>query len=90
VVRELTGSAASEVAAETSLAATELSGQLRGLIGVQVSDTLLFEHPTTRATAAASAGGGLDGAHHSESHVAASGNHQRMVSVARYVALISA
>ena len=42
MVRELTGSAASEVAAETPLAATELSGQLRGLIGVQVLDTLLF------------------------------------------------
>ena len=80
MVRELTGSAASEVAAETSLAATELSGQLRGLIGVQVSDTLLFEHPTTRATAAASAGGGLDGARHGEPHIAATDNHQHMVS----------
>ena len=55
-----------------SLAATELSGQLRGLTGVQVSGTLLFEHPAAQPIAAASAGGGLDGARHGEPHV--SGN----------------
>eukprot|EP00966_Prymnesium_polylepis_P205537 4763263-Prymnesium_polylepis.1 len=60
VVRELTGTSASELVEETplmesgvdSLAATELSSQLRALTGVALSATLMFEHPTPRAVAA--------------------------------------
>ena len=35
-----------------SLAATELSSRLRSLMGVALSPTLMFEHPTARAIAA--------------------------------------
>ena len=60
VVRELSGTAAASLRAETplmeagvdSLAATELSSRLRSLTGVALSPTIVFEQPTPRAIAA--------------------------------------
>merc|ERR1712046_208177 len=58
-VRELTGTPAAALGAETplmeagvdSLAAMELSSRLRALTGVALSPTLVFEQPTPRAIA---------------------------------------
>ena len=60
VVRELTGAPASSLTVGTplmeagidSLATTELPSRLRELIGVPLSPTLVFEHPSPRAIAA--------------------------------------
>ena len=60
-VREITGSAANQVLADTplmeagidSLAATELSSRVRAFgLAKALSSTLIFEHPTARAVAA--------------------------------------
>ena len=60
VVRDLIDASSAPVSAETplmeagvdSLAATELSSRLRALMGVALSPTLIFEHPTARAIGA--------------------------------------
>jgi acyl transferase domain-containing protein/NADPH:quinone reductase-like Zn-dependent oxidoreductase/acyl carrier protein len=59
ILRELTGTPADTLTAETplmeagvdSLSATELSSRLRALTGVPLSPTIVFEQPTLRAVA---------------------------------------
>ena len=60
-VRSLTGDGGADAATPLmeagvdSLAATELVSQLRALTGLELSPTLVFEHPTPRAIARTSA-----------------------------------
>ena len=70
VVHELTGEASAAIDSETplmeagidSLAATELSSQLRALTSMELSSTIVFDHPTSRAIAAHV----LDAANHAD------------------------
>ena len=68
-VRSLTGDGGADAATPLmeagvdSLAATELVSQLRALTGLELSPTLVFEHPTPRAIAThlSARAGGADG-----------------------------